>query len=537
MGPRSQEGTQICEHLKRSPPGSQRTQADNMGSPKPWWGLVFGSALGCNLILGNEQPGAYVLETTAVGGAMTGGSSASGGAPESGGSLGTGGTPERTSVGAIGEPCAPNGVFACAGQDQRVQLTCVEGKWNSLGQCASTERCDTRVGSNTGVCESIVPECQDKEPGAAIETCAGNAPQVCGADRVSLESAAACAATLGCALGACQPRLPECAGQAENTWVCAASGPARVQCGANETETNRQGCAHSCNGGWCDVPSCADLAPTCGPTAAGDCCESLVVPGGAFLRGTDDAAPATITGFRLDKYEVTVGRFRAFKAAWEGGYRPMQGAGKHVHLNLGRGLSDGAGGYELGWETAWEAQVDVTDAAREGSYTNWTASAGDNENLPMNFVNWFEGAAFCIWDGGFLPSETEWEYVAAGGDEERSYPWGEATPDCTYANFVLEGSSCSGNPTHSNAVGSLLPGDGRWKHSDLSGNVREWCLDWDAPFMSPCSDCVQQTASASRSCRGGANAQDISLLAAAARAAVSPATRAATTGLRCARTP
>jgi serine/threonine protein kinase/formylglycine-generating enzyme required for sulfatase activity len=255
------------------------------------------------------------------------------------------------------------------------------------------------------------------------------------------------------------------------------------------------------------------------------------------MRGTDSAAPATVTGFRLDKYEVTVGRFRAFKKAWEENYRPAAGAGKHVHVNAGQGLSDGMGGFEVGWDAAWEAQVNVSDVAREGSYTTWTATEGNNENLPVNYVNWFEGAAFCIWDGGFLPSETEWEYVATGGSEERTYPWGEASPGCDHANFVLDGASCSDTSTHSNPVGSLPLGEGLWKHSDLAGNVREWCLDWDAPFMAQCTDCAEQRAGTLRSCRGGANSQDQAPLGAAVRVAVTPTTRAVTTGLRCARVP
>ena len=46
----------------------------------------------------------------------------------------------------------------------------------------------------------------------------------------------------------------------------------------------------------------------------------------------------------------------------------------------------------------------------------------------MNCVNWFEAYAFCIWDGGFLPSDTEWEYAAAGGSLQREYPWGSTAP-------------------------------------------------------------------------------------------------------------
>jgi len=63
---------------------------------------------------------------------------------------------------------------------------------------------------------------------------------------------------------------------------------------------------------------------TCG--AAGEsCCTSPEVTGGTFYRTytndgsgpTAEADPATVSSFRLDKYDVTVGRFRQFVSAWE----------------------------------------------------------------------------------------------------------------------------------------------------------------------------------------------------------------------------
>ncbi len=62
-------------------------------------------------------------------------------------------------------------------------------------------------------------------------------------------------------------------------------------------------------------PSCAALPRTCGASLNDDCCISPIVPGGNYFRGGDQygtSSPATVSSFRLDKYEVTVGRFRAF---------------------------------------------------------------------------------------------------------------------------------------------------------------------------------------------------------------------------------
>jgi formylglycine-generating enzyme required for sulfatase activity len=109
----------------------------------------------------------------------------------------------------------------------------------------------------------------------------------------------------------------------------------------------------------------------------------------------------------------------------------------------------------------------------------WTDSPGDTlgENTPVNWVTYVEAQAFCLWDGGRLPTEDEWEYVAAGGSEERHFPWGNVVPtDCTRANW--SGSqpdntyhpSCPGKPL---PVGTRLLGVGRWGHHDLAGNVWE----------------------------------------------------------------
>jgi formylglycine-generating enzyme required for sulfatase activity len=72
----------------------------------------------------------------------------------------------------------------------------------------------------------------------------------------------------------------------------------------------------------------------CG-SAHENCCISLDVTGGTYNRTyrnsgsgpTGQADPATVANFRMDKYLVTVGRYRQFAAAWTGGWMPAAGSG------------------------------------------------------------------------------------------------------------------------------------------------------------------------------------------------------------------
>src|SRR5450631_2078434 len=133
----------------------------------------------------------------------------------------------------------------------------------------------------------------------------------------------------------------------------------------------------SIDGGLVATPSCqagGSGATDCGATGE-SCCASLEVPGGNYYRTyansgggpTGEADPASVSGFRLDKYEVTVGRFRQFAKAWGkgSGYLPPAGSGKHTHLNGGRGLVDGSApeaAYEPGWVASDDRYIAPTDA-------------------------------------------------------------------------------------------------------------------------------------------------------------------------------
>jgi sulfatase modifying factor 1 len=309
----------------------------------------------------------------------------------------------------------------------------------------------------------------------------------------------------------------------------------------------------------CQTP--ADGVTQCGPSDA-SCCTSPEVPGGSFYLSydidlmqqpvlaadggpTNLTDPCTVSGFRLDAYEVTVGRFRQFVGAWANGsgYVPAPGSGKHTHLNGGQGLSvaagSGAASYEPGWRASDDGRVAPTDGnlACDPQYATWTPAPAGREALPINCVSWWEAYAFCIWDGGFLPSEAEWMYAAAGGAQQLEYPWGtaDAGTQNAYAIYGCNYPDGSGRCTGASniaPVGTAALGQSLWGQLDLLGNV--WELNIGAPYTSPCTDCA--TVSANSSPKGGSFRDSLLL----APSGIVPATfsdRSYFFGFRCARVP
>lgn len=295
-----------------------------------------------------------------------------------------------------------------------------------------------------------------------------------------------------------------------------------------------------------DRASCVALPHTCGVTGNDDCCNSLTVSGGAYYRSYDargdgnsgdKLAPATISTFRLDKYEVTVGRFRAFVEADRGTQLspPAAGEGTNVHV---------AGS---GWQGIWNQNLPLTKAGLIASvkcnptFQTWSDTPGGNENLAMNCVSWYAAMAFCAWDGGYLPTEAEWNYAAAGGDEQRVYAWSvpatSLTLDASYASYncLADGvPSCA--RTDFVAVGTKTAGDGRWGQSDLTGNVMEWTLDWDDRYTTPCVDCANiSTPTGERAIRGGSASIDVGRLRTGYRSTAPPDEPNPDNGVRCAR--
>ena len=324
------------------------------------------------------------------------------------------------------------------------------------------------------------------------------------------------------------------------------------------------GCGGSSGG---TPPSCAGGGPgltNCGACNE-TCCASYGLPpqtyfrtytnGGSGAAAANEADPATISSLLLDRYLVTIGRFRQFVAAWSAGYTPAVGSGIHTQLNGGQGLAVAGvpGTYETGWGEGDGGFLDPTDTTlgQCGADSTWTPTPGsaDDEARPINCVSWWEAYAFCIWDGGFLPSEAEWELAAAAGDQQREYPWGTTDPG-TANDYAIFGYGTAASPecyfpmggacigaANVAPVGTAAQGAGLYGQIDMAGNLGEWTLDWFAPYEDPCVDCAQLTAQSFRSIRGGSFDQVLVDLAPWTRAGRYPAGRTGEVGFRCARAP
>jgi len=358
---------------------------------------------------------------------------------------------------------------------------------------------------------------------------------------------------------------------------CSGAGAVRT-CGSGGAWVGPWECATgNCTQGACSGstpgtadPSCQDGGSgvqSCG-SARESCCVSLEVPGGTYDRTYSSASdggamgatdPASVSGFRLDKYDVTVGRFRQYVnyLTVGGGAPPAGGAGKHVHLNGGLGLADGTnpGQFESGWDSAdWDSNIPTGAGAVatwnanlvcDASYATWTPAPAGNESDPINCVTWFEAYAFCIWDGGFLPSEAEWEFASAGGRAQLEYPWGSAAPgtDSSYAIYDCDYPDASGTCSGASniaPVGTAQLGAGTWGQLDLAGDVFQWTLDWYASsYLDPWVDDANLGSSATmtRTLRGGNFAEGTSVLLPEYRYEFDPADRYHGHGARCARSP
>ncbi len=241
----------------------------------------------------------------------------------------------------------------------------------------------------------------------------------------------------------------------------------------------------------CCVPASTPRgAPVTAPyPAAGrqDLTDMVELPGGEFRMGTDYAGgfPAdgetpvrltTVDPFAIDELCVTNTRFAEFVDAT--GYRTDAERFGWSYVFAGflpAGIRRVSPRPEA---TPWWCGV-------QGAY--WLRPEGPGSSIenrwshPVVHVSWRDAMAYCRWSGRRLPRETEWEYAARGGLDQRLYPWGdELTPDGVHRCNIWQGRFPVRNSAEDGYRGTA-PADAYEPNGfglyNVAGNVWEWCED------------------------------------------------------------
>ena len=222
--------------------------------------------------------------------------------------------------------------------------------------------------------------------------------------------------------------------------------------------------------------------------------EMVLIPAGPFTMGSADGLErespvhlVDLDDFYLDKYEVTLGQFRACVEAG-----------------------------------ACSEPPEVTKCL-------WHEGVGDDK--PVNCMTWYDAQSYCQWAGLRLPSEAEWEKAARGTDG-RVYPWGDEV-DRGRANYR----NGFGGPID---VGSFPTGVSPYGLYDMGGNVWEWVEDWYDPTYyatSPRDNPAGPDTGTGRVLRGGSWCFSADALRATVREPYNPEGTDTDIGFRCARDP
>jgi len=153
------------------------------------------------------------------------------------------------------------------------------------------------------------------------------------------------------------------------------------------------------------------------------------------------------------------------------------------------------------------------------------------DRAAVHSVDWFLARDYCAWAGGRLPRSLEWEW-AAMGPEGFDFPWGNAPPSKTRANFAHGESNSMFFFARVKPVGTFPAGASPFGVHDMAGNVTEWVQERS---VDPVSEARRDDPGDVRVVRGGDWATPADLLPSWWYRRYPAATRDQTHGFRCVR--
>ena len=205
------------------------------------------------------------------------------------------------------------------------------------------------------------------------------------------------------------------------------------------------------------------------------------------------AHPVTVSGFWIDRTQVTNAAFRRFVKAT--GYVTVAERVPDAALYPGRAAGDAGG--RLGrlqqpagrvplhnhynwWD--WNARRRLAPPGGSRQQSGW------QERHPVLHVAWEDVAAYAAWAGKEIPTEAEWEYAAGAGTKAGRSPgatsWrrrGKMLANYWQGEFPWQNLELDGYERTA-PVGCFPPnGYGLF---DMIGNAWEWTTDWYAASAS-----------------------------------------------------
>jgi formylglycine-generating enzyme required for sulfatase activity len=222
-----------------------------------------------------------------------------------------------------------------------------------------------------------------------------------------------------------------------------------------------------------------ELSASIAPLSVASDGHMITIPAGRYAIGRDKGPKSeqpqheiSIASFRIDRTEVTNAAFAEFLNALR---LPVRGSFRIGEISLSNSEAatiallgtapDGTRRYPIIELDDSEARIILVDGRFQPE---------GYADHPVTETTWAGARAYCVWRGGDLPTEAQWE-AAARDDDDRVYPWGNEQPDS-------ERVSASGRTGVTTPVGSRPAGASPFGLLDMAGSLAEWTRSLKMPY-------------------------------------------------------